>query len=264
MGAVPLQRAFDLSAGFVLTLGSSTPVAPVRKRSRWHPRAVWWRLTHRRCAPPVRVPADPPLTFAVPPLTLGRFLDLMASDWVVMARRLLGSECADSGDVTAAEVLGRQLAGIDHGAFTGPVCAVVPGMTPDVWEKHGDTVSAFRLVDYFAKSHDWALIAKAIGWGEEKIDEETPTRATVTAALLTFCRNFPTQTPRDLLETRIEGFFYLRDGATETLRGPQDALEEGDILAPGGGIADGSGLINDTERRSSLWGAIDAADKAVQ
>jgi hypothetical protein len=263
VGAVPLQRAFDLSAGFVLTLRSSTPVVPVRKRSRWHPRAVWWRLTHRRFASPVPVAADPPLEFPVPPLTLGRFLDLMASDWVVMTRRLLGSDCSGGG-ADAAELLGRQLAGIDHGAFTGPVCAVVPGMTADVWEKHGDTVSAFRLVDYFTKAHDWGLIGKAIAWGEEKVDEETPTRATVTAALLTFCRNFPTQTPRDLLETRVEGFFYLRDGATETLRGSEPEAEEGDILAPGQGIADGAGLINDTERRSSLWGSIDAADKAVQ
>lgn len=261
MGAVPLQRAFDLSAGFTLTLGSSTPARSVPKRSRWHPRAVWWRLTHRPLVA-IRVEAEPPIEFRVPPLSLGRFLDLMASDWMMLARRLLGSEVTNPGDVSAAEILGRQLAGIDHGAFTSAVCAVVPGMTPETWETRGDVVSFFRLVDYFAKAHDWNLIGKAIGWGEEKVDEATPTRASVTAALLSFCRAFPTQSVEELLAMRVEGFFYLRDGANETLRGSES--DEGDILAAGGGIADGSGLINDTERRSSLWGSIDAADKAVQ
>lgn len=188
----------------------------------------------------------------------------MASDWTAVAHGLLDSKLLLVDGDSAAEVLGRQLAGIDHRAFTGPVCAVVPAMSREAWERWGSTVEAYRLIHFFHGTHDWPLIGKAIGWGEEKVDEATPTRASVTAALLSFCRAFPTQSVEELLAMRVEGFFYLRDGANETLRGSEPEADEGDILMAGGGIADGSGLINDTERRSSLWGSIDAADKAVQ
>jgi hypothetical protein len=234
MGAVPLQRAFDLSATFPLTLRSKTPLA---------------------------------VTYQVPPLTLGRFLELMSSDWNAVTASLLESVLIKVESKDPAEIIGRQLAGIDHRAFTGPVCAVVPGMTAAVWEESGDVISAMLLLNFLHKAHDWPLIAKAIGWGTTVASPATKT--TVVAALMSFCRAFPTQSVPDLLETRIEGFFYLRDGATETMKAsrPPEEDEDGesaDILAHGGPISDGAGLVSDTERKSSLWNSIDAADKAVQ
>lgn len=271
MGTVALQRAFDLSATFPLTLRSKTPATVtdedaasawrLSKRRWFEPRRAWLRRHGRRPAP------SPTVTYQVPPLTLGRFLDLMSSDWHAVAAPLLGSTLIKVEGKDPAEIIGRQLAGIDHRAFTGPVCAVVPGMTAAVWEESGDCVQAMLLLDYFHKAHDWPLIAKAIGWGTTV--QSTATKATVAAALMSFCRAFPTQSVPDLLATRIEGFFYLRDGATETMkasRSPEedDDGESADILAHEGPIAAGHGLISDPDRKSSLWDSIDAADKAVQ
>lgn len=253
MTTVPLHKAFDLSTGFTLVLGRESSRGRPQKSRRL--RAMVWRLFHSK----PQEPSEPaPLrSFPVPPLTLGRFLDLMSSDWQALAHGLLASDLVGAGSAQLAEFLGRQLAGIDHRAFGQLVVAVVPGLTREEWDADGDVVSAFRLFNYIANVHDWKLIGRAIGWGDE--DEETPSRATVAHALVRMSSTTG-YTVESLLSTRIEGFFYLRDG----LFAPEPEAEDGNILSPGASIADGAGLISDPEKRSPLWGAIDEADKVVQ
>lgn len=253
MTAVPLQKAFDLGGGFILPLGSVSSRARPQSKSL---RARLWRLFHKK---PPEPPEPPPVaTRVVPPLTLGRFLDLMACDWQSLARGLLSADLIGAGSAQLAEFLGRQLAGIDHRVFGPLLVAVTPGLTLAEWDEGGNVPNAFRVLHYLANAHDWKLIGKAIGWGDET--EESPTRSTVAHALVRMSSTTG-YTVEQLLATRVEGFFYLRDGlfAPESTEAVDDNL-----LTPGAGIADGAGLINDPERRSSLWGEIDAADKAVQ
>jgi hypothetical protein len=218
VAAVPLQRAFDLTPGYELRLGPKA-----------HP---------------------------VPPLTLGRFMDLMACDWSLLATALKAVQtpatdeapAKDDPEKLAAQV-GKSLAYFPTEAFAPLIASVVPGVTEAEWKEHGSGTEFMFLYRYFGMTHDWFLIRKAIGFGDPKAAPAT--RSTVTAALLSFCQRFPSESLAGLLSMRVEGFFYMRDGAAELMGAEQD--EEGDSLPPGGAI------LQDPEKKNSIWAAIDKA-----
>lgn len=216
MAAVPLQRAFDLTPGYELRLG--------------------------------------PKVYPVPPLTLGRFMDLMACDWSLLSVALKAVQTPPSTEPLATEPeklaaqIGKSLAYFPTAAFAPLIVTVVPGVTSSEWEEHGTGTEFLRLYRYFGLTHDWLLICKAIGFGDPKAAPAT--RSTVTAALLSFCQRFPSESLEGLLNKRVEGFFYMRDGASE-LMGEQEG--EGESLPPGGNI------IHDPEKKASIWATIERA-----
>lgn len=190
-------------------------------------------------------------TFDVPPLTLGRFLSLVGADFTAVRIGVLKDTLTEDGaagpavpplavvegliaqakaDGTERELremverefpdllreLARVLRALSPEAVASLVLAVVPGLDPADWKAHGTPIAALELFRFFYGVHDWAFISDTIGFGKPKEKDEQPTtKATVSGALVAFCRAHPFVSPEGLLATRIEGFFYLRGGANE-------------------------------------------------
>lgn len=225
MPQVPLQRAFDLTPGYELRLGPKV-----------HP---------------------------VPPLTLGRFMDLMACDWTLLRKALevvkppATSEAIAQEPEKLAAQIGKSLAYFPFEAFAPLILAAIPGVTEAEWREHGSGTEFLALYRYFGITHDWSLITKAIGFGDSKAAPAT--RSTVTAALLSFTRTFPSESVQGLLGTRVEGFFYMRDGASE-LFGEPDAEENDEP----GEISLGGTHIYDPEKKASIWATLEKAEQEIQ
>lgn len=208
----------------------------------------------------------------MPPLTLGRFMDLMACDWSLLAVALKAVQSPATSEAPSPEPeklatqIGKSLAYLPAEAFAPLVAAAVPGVTEADWKEHCSDPGFHALVEfmmlyrYFGTIHDWPLITKAIGFGDPKAAPAT--RSTVTAALLSFTQRFPSESVQGLLGTRVEGFFYMRDGADELLGEPDGAAAEdddGEMLMPPGG-----GGIYDPEKKATIWAAIEKAEREIQ
>jgi hypothetical protein len=205
-------------------------------------------------------------TFEVPPLTLGRFLSLMGTDFSAlkadlvkgaltqvgdtgpkelpslgMLKNLIADAKAAGEEIALRETVERDFPGLVHDlarmlhalspeAVAPLVLAVVPGLDPEAWKAHGTPIKALELFRFFYNVHDWTFITETVRLGKPREDEEEQTtRATVSAALVSFCRAHPFVSPEGLLATRIEGFFYLRGGANEA---HEKAVQYGERSAP--------------------------------
>jgi hypothetical protein len=237
-------------------------------------------------------------SFEVPPLTLERFLSLMGTDFSALKTELVKGALAQVGDTGSAELpslgmlknliadakaageeialretverdfpglvhdLARMLHALPPAAVAPLVLAVVPGLDPEAWKAHGTPIKALDLFRFFCGAHDWTFISETIGYGKPKDKDEQPTtKATVSGALLSFCRAHPFYSPEQLLDMRVEGFFHLRAGATEAFEKAEAASdvsagstlsEEELIRASGAPVRKAS---------SELLASIEAADR---
>jgi hypothetical protein len=189
----------------------------------------------------------------VPPLTLGRFLALMGSNFGSIAAAVAQSvppeidaagpslvagldalkaavSAAKSGKVDPDALretvvkehpdlildLGRMIHAISPAALAPLVLAVVPGLDAETWGQYGTPAAVFELLGFFGAVHDWPFIIETIKFGQKRTaDEPRTTRATIAGALVSFCRVHPFVSPESLLAMRIEAFFYLQKGANE-------------------------------------------------
>ncbi len=206
-----------------------------------------------------------PKAIEVPPLSFGRFLGLLGADFGSIGAGIAAGMPKDAKpeepptDVKAFHAfIARQLLAFDHRAVADVVASVVPGLTADEWREHGSALIFMGLVKHFHDSHDWAFVADAINWGKPRTASEEPTtQSTLAGALLAMTRVTDYRAD-ELLSMRVEGLFYLKAGAMETMRNP----DEDDGVTTAEEIA--GGVIKDPDRKSSIWASMDAADGKVQ
>lgn len=184
--------------------------------------------------------------YAVPPLTLGRFVKLQGFDAVALSCELLGQPkpegapvvsigqmLAALGQTSAAETMlmglisTLRMAGIgklDVSCLADLVAVLIPGLEPAVWREHGTGWHVTALITLFGRNHDWGYIAEAIHFGERRDDEQPG--GSLEEGLLAFSQMYPgAGSIDDLLSLRLEGFYRTIDAAIARAKDDAERLD---------------------------------------
>ena len=195
--------------------------------------------------------------YPVPPLTLGRFLQLQGFDAVALSCELLGQPIPEGapsisigqmlaalGTAPPAEVMlgglvsALRLAGgghLDVACLADLVAVLVPGVEPDVWREHGTGWHVSALVALFGRNHDWGYISAAIRFGEQPDEEEGG--SPIEEGILAFTQMYPgVGSVRDVLDFRLEGFYRTIEAALarqreEAREADPDAVDPASVMS---------------------------------
>jgi hypothetical protein len=198
--------------------------------------------------------------YAVPPLTFGRFDELLKAARAVTPAALdLRGFLERVGDTP--EAVGRALAYFPHEAFADAAAAVVPGMTREKWAEVGTPYAVLELLQFFSKVHDWAFIGEAM-FGRRPGESEASDLDMQTAVLL-MSRELGNRIG-ETLELRVEGFFV----SAAAIRSKFDALEaarekadrEAEGWSPPQPAAEVVGVVKDPVAAARLGSILDQAD----
>lgn len=160
------------------------------------------RLTFRRDgAAPLEVP--------LPPITLGRLMQLLAFDPVQLVDLLAsvlssGREDADLPD------------GLDCHGLEEIVRVLMPDLPAGLWAECGTTAHVAELMTALAAGEDWSYLAGALGLDEEGLERRAEQEGEMDSE--TFLLGAATllgRTPEQLLDMRAEGFYRLLEAAIE-------------------------------------------------
>ena len=195
--------------------------------------------------------------FGIPPLTLGRFLNLTGPAVMecteVVQLGLLGileKMTTDAGRTPEDVLAGRLLASLDPKSLFPIASAIIPRLDEAAWTAFGGILELEAVGRFLYELHDWEFIGQELGVTEE---HEVPTGATVNAALTGFAQATG-RTVEDLLEMRLEGFYHYARGIRE-LRAQLELAAKGPLSTP-----EELGVPIVKDAGSPLWDAMEKAE----
>jgi hypothetical protein len=162
-------------------------------------------------------------TVEVRPLTFRRFLGVLGANLTELVGRLAigvtlppkSEEPKTVGDL--AKIIGQSLAHLDHAPFAELVHVVAPEVSVAAWEEGGSSVELMCMVAWFHRIHDWEYIGESTSFGKPiEASDGKSAAATLSGALVGLAKATGERVG-DLLDTRVEGFFVLKEGAEELL-----------------------------------------------
>lgn len=155
--------------------------------------------------------------YEVPPLTFGRFMQLLSFDMPQVMAAVGEIVRPDLDDVESLREPGTVA------SLAEVVEILVPGLPRAVWAEHAALVDVACLFTIMGRQHDWRFIADAIDFGKPAPVSERQAR--VEEGLLAFVQLFPGHTIEEMFGLRVEGFYRTMQAALERSKAAEQRPE---------------------------------------